>query len=184
MLIDARTLPTGETIETEICIVSAGPAGNTLAREFTSADFRVCLLESGGLEFDPNTHRDRLGRQKVKLHWCGNDIDIHTIKRSQDILKEEIARSGIGQLEIDRDGNQPELIHPGTHHHMGTTRMHDDPTQGVVDRNCQVHGISNLFIAGSSVFPTGGYANPTLSIVALAIRLADHLKKLMTSQAV
>ncbi len=139
---------------------------------------------------DPNNRialiadRDRLGRQKVKLNWRWNDIDIHTIKRSQDILKEEIARSGIGQLEIDRDGNQPELIHPGTHHHMGTTRMHDDPKQGVVDRNCQVHGISNLFIAGSSVFPTGGYANPTLSIVALAIWLADHLKKVMASQAV
>lgn len=54
--------------------------------------------------------------------------------------------------------------------------MHIDPKQGVVDANCQVHGVSNLFIAGSSVFPTGGFANPTLTIVALAIRLADHLK--------
>ena len=58
---------------------------------------------------------------------------------------------------------------------MGTTRMHVDPAQGVVDADCRVHGIENLFIAGSSVFPTGGYANPTLTIVALAVRLADHL---------
>jgi choline dehydrogenase-like flavoprotein len=54
--------------------------------------------------------------------------------------------------------------------------MHNNPKQGVVDANCQVYGVSNLFIAGSSVFPTGGYANPTLTIVALSIRLADHIK--------
>ena len=59
---------------------------------------------------------------------------------------------------------------------MGSTRIHSDPKQGVVDANCQVHGVSNLFIAGSSVFPTGGFANPTFTIVALALRLADHIK--------
>lgn len=61
-------------------------------------------------------------------------------------------------------------------HHTGTTRMHDDPAHGVVDRHCRVHGVSNLFVAGSSVFPTGGTAAPTLTIVALALRLADHLR--------
>jgi choline dehydrogenase-like flavoprotein len=54
--------------------------------------------------------------------------------------------------------------------------MHNDPRQGVVDANCRVHGLSNVYVAGSSVFPTGGYANPTLTLVALALRLADHLK--------
>ena len=53
--------------------------------------------------------------------------------------------------------------------------MHDDPRQGVVDADCRVHGIDNLYVAGSSVFPTSGAANPTLTIVALALRLADHL---------
>lgn len=62
---------------------------------------------------------------------------------------------------------------------MGTTRMHVDPRQGVVDGDCRVHGIANLFIAGPSVFPTGGYANPSLTIVALALRLADRLKQLL-----
>jgi choline dehydrogenase-like flavoprotein len=62
-------------------------------------------------------------------------------------------------------------------HHMGTTRMDDDKRQGVVDRNCQIHGLANLFVAGSSVFPTASRVNPTLTIVALAIRLADHLKR-------
>jgi choline dehydrogenase-like flavoprotein len=74
----------------------------------------------------------------------------------------------------------PEVLMPGgTHHHMGTTRMHVDATQGVVDSSSRVHGVDNLFVAGSSVFPTGGYANPTLTIVALAVRLADHVRSLM-----
>ena len=59
---------------------------------------------------------------------------------------------------------------------MGTTRMHVDPKRGVVDSNCRVHGIENLFVVGSSVFPSAGYANPTLTIVALTLRLADNLK--------
>jgi choline dehydrogenase-like flavoprotein len=57
--------------------------------------------------------------------------------------------------------------------------MHDDPKRGVVDRNNRVHGMGNLFVGDSSVFPTSGYANPTLTIVALALRLADHLKMLL-----
>jgi choline dehydrogenase-like flavoprotein len=65
----------------------------------------------------------------------------------------------------------PEVAHP-----MGTTRMSDNPLEGVVDRDCQVHGVGGLYIAGSSVFPTGGHCNPTQMIVALAIRLADTLK--------
>jgi choline dehydrogenase-like flavoprotein len=62
---------------------------------------------------------------------------------------------------------------------MGTTRMHQNPRLGVVDANCQMHGLPNLFVAGSSVFPSCGYANPTLTIVALAIRIADRLKQMM-----
>lgn len=65
----------------------------------------------------------------------------------------------------------------GGKHHMGTTRMHADPRLGVVDPDGRVHGAPNLYVTGSSVFPSGGYANPTLTIVALAIRLADHLRQ-------
>ncbi len=65
-----------------------------------------------------------------------------------------------------------------TFHHTGTTRMADEPTRGVVDRNCRLHSVSNVYVAGSSVFPTSGHANPTLTIVALALRLADHLKRI------
>jgi choline dehydrogenase-like flavoprotein len=65
----------------------------------------------------------------------------------------------------------------GDQHNMGTTRMHRDPRLGVVDEDCRLHGVANLYVAGSSTFPAGGAANPTLTIVALALRLADHLKE-------
>jgi choline dehydrogenase-like flavoprotein len=82
-------------------------------------------------------------------------------------------------LEIElKDETPPPDIHGGWHH-MGTTRMNTDPKKGVVDENCQVHGISNLFIAGPSVFPTGGYANPVLTTVALSLRMADYVKECM-----
>ncbi len=69
---------------------------------------------------------------------------------------------------------------PSTSHHLlGTTRMHDDPRHGVVDRACRVHGSSSVYVAGSSVFTTGGFANPTLTVVALALRLADELRRVL-----
>ena len=69
----------------------------------------------------------------------------------------------------------------GGWHHMGTTKMHDDPKQGVVDANCKIHGLSNLFIAGSGCCSTAGAPNPTLNLVALSLRLSDHLKNLMSN---
>jgi choline dehydrogenase-like flavoprotein len=69
----------------------------------------------------------------------------------------------------------------GNWHHIGTTRMHDSPTEGVVDVNGRVHGVDNLYIAGSSVFTTSGCSNPTLTLVALALRLGDHLARTRAS---
>jgi choline dehydrogenase-like flavoprotein len=66
-------------------------------------------------------------------------------------------------------------------HHMGTTRMSADPRSGVVDRDCRVHGIGNLYVAGASVFPTVGWANPTMTVVALALRLASHVTDLLAA---
>jgi choline dehydrogenase-like flavoprotein len=130
--------------------------------------------------------RDRLGLRKIQpIHWRWSDMEINSIRQVQEIFKEEITHAKLGEfqsfIELDRETRLPQCY--GGDHHMGTTRMHIDPQQGVVDENCRVHGISNLFIAGSSVFPTGGYANPTLTIIALAIRLADHLKQVMASKA-
>jgi choline dehydrogenase-like flavoprotein len=105
-------------------------------------------------------------------------LDLKSMRRAHRVLDEALRARSIGHLQItisDDDQAWRAAAGEGGKHHMGTTRMHDDPKAGVVDRNLQVHGVSNLFLAGSSVFPTGGYANPTLTIVALSIRLADHL---------
>ena len=99
------------------------------------------------------------------------------------MLSEEIEQAGLGRFIPEMDGDDFILASPGASHHLGVTRMHDDPKQGVVDANCQVHGLSNLFISSSSVFPTGGYANPTLTIVALSLRLADRVKSIMRSSS-
>lgn len=128
---------------------------------------------------------DRLSLRKIKpIRWHWSDIEINSILQLQKILKEEIAHAELGQFQswVELDGRTKPKCNGGNHH-MGTTRMHIDPKQGVVDENCRVHSLSNLFIAGSSVFPTGGAANPTLTIIALAIRLADHVKKAMASDA-
>jgi choline dehydrogenase-like flavoprotein len=123
--------------------------------------------------------RDRLGLNRVRLNWQLSPIDILSSVRTQQILDAELHRAGLGRLLIEmHDSSPPQGLHGG-YHHMGTTRMHVNPRHGVVDENCRVHGLSNLFIAGPSVFPTGGYANPTLTTVALAVRLADHVKKCM-----
>jgi choline dehydrogenase-like flavoprotein len=141
---------------------------------------------------DPNNRvtlmaeRDPLGRPCAQLHWdWKHPIDIHTIKRAQEIFKEEIEKAGLGRLDIMRDDHDlPYMTASSAHHLMGTTRMHPDPQQGVVDEQCRVHGVANLFIASSAVFPTGGQVNPTLTIVAMAVRLADHIKQVMASQLV
>jgi choline dehydrogenase-like flavoprotein len=125
------------------------------------------------------TEQDKLGRRKAQMQTRWREVDIRGVRRAQAIFAEEIARAGLGLYQIALDGELPLIAHEGTSHHMGTTRMHIDPKQGVVNENCQVHSVSNLFIASSSVFPTGGYANPTLTIVALAIRLADRIKRTM-----
>jgi choline dehydrogenase-like flavoprotein len=125
--------------------------------------------------------RDSLGLPQVQVYWRLNDIDIQNIKRVQKIWEEEFAISDIGKLQLANAGESLVFHKPAMAHHMGTTRMHINPKEGVVDADCRVHGIANLFIAGSSVFPTAGYANPTLTIIALAIRLADRVKAFMQS---
>jgi choline dehydrogenase-like flavoprotein len=118
--------------------------------------------------------RDEFGARRVHLHWRWRQADRDGVRRACEVLSRELENAGIGRLKIPAGG--PQLVYPGLHHHMGTTRMHRDPRHGVVDENGRVHGVDNLFVAGCSVFPTGGYMNPTLTIVALAIRLADHLR--------
>lgn len=118
---------------------------------------------------------DRLGLPRTVLDWRLTDNDWHAVDRACAVLAEAVADAGLGRVvnTVKDWPGRPAVF--GNWHHLGTTRMHVDPTQGVVDEHCRVHGIDNLYISGGSVFPTGGYANPTLTIVALALRLADHL---------
>jgi choline dehydrogenase-like flavoprotein len=122
--------------------------------------------------------RDAFGLRRVALDWRIPADFAATMQRAHRLLGEELGRVGLGRLRIntaETTGDPMELANNG-HHHMGTTRMHDDPKHGVVDADCRVHGKANLYIAGSSVFPTYSRDNPTYTLVALAIRLADHLK--------
>lgn len=134
---------------------------------------------------DPNnrvnlsSERDFLGQNKVEIHWRLNPIDIQNAIRVQEIWAEEFDKAGLGKLEVADKFEDWKFENRAMHHHMGTTRINNDPKQGVVDPNCKIHGISNLFVAGSSVFPTAGYSNPTLTIIALSLRLADHIKTLI-----
>jgi len=122
--------------------------------------------------------RDALGMRKVRLNWVLNDLDRKTLDRSLRIFGEEMGISGLGRLRVTVDDQRPWRKTRGGAHHMGTTRMHVDPKRGVCDAWGQVHGVSNLFVAGSSLYPTVGFANPTYTITALALRLADRLQLL------
>jgi choline dehydrogenase-like flavoprotein len=128
-----------------------------------------------------STRRDRYSQPVCVIDWPIQRLDSDGAWRTAQRLKAGLAKARLGRLEVKFDKSVFAKFPPSPHfHHMGTTRMHDDPAKGVVDANCRVHGLGNLFIAVSSVFPTGGNDNPTLTLTALAIRLADHLKKELT----
>ena len=115
-------------------------------------------------------HASPIHLAQVHWHWPQADIN-------QTLIDDALERTDLGRLHPvhDLDGLLHVVRPVGSHHLMGTTRMHDDPQLGVVDAKCHVHGICNLFVAGSSTFPTSGCANPTLTIVAMALRLGDFL---------
>ena len=142
----------------------------TRSEQAPNADSRVTL----------NAETDSLGRRKADVDWRFKPIDRKTIRVATELIASEFNRLQLGTVvpyPFVLDDNLPlpnEMV--GGYHHMGTTRMSAAPEQGVVDPNGRVHGIDGLYVAGSSVFPTGGFANPTLTIVALSLRLADHLQ--------
>jgi choline dehydrogenase-like flavoprotein len=119
--------------------------------------------------------RDFTGMRKIKFDFRTNPLDRESIAKSIEFLAAELGRLGLGRVRFDIDDPVDLPFNPDDHH-MGTTRMHDDPQQGVVDANTKVHGLRNLFVTGGSVFPSGGFANPTITMIAVALRLADHLK--------
>ena len=119
--------------------------------------------------------RDQLDRSTMRLTWRWSDADQQRICRSRDLFAGAFHDRGLGEVvNTDWDGGRPRLL-GGTHHHLGATRMSADPSRGVVDPQCRVHDTENLYVASGSVFPSGGFVNPTLTVVALALRLGAHL---------
>lgn len=153
----------------------------------TSRPFRVdhlVTVDQSEQVPDPNSRislsekRDRFGKARIRLDWRIGPETTRTLRRLHELIANRVRESGIGRLEsrlLDDPDYEPaygDCAHP-----MGATRMSVNPRFGVTDKDCLVHGTRNLYVAGNSLFPTGGYANPTFSIVALAARLARHLHK-------
>lgn len=123
-------------------------------------------------------NRDEFGQRRTRLDLQLSDADRIATGRFAKAISRTFGQVGIGRvrnLVAERFAPWPPRRVTYGFHHMGTTRMSDDPKRGVVDKNLRLHGVSNVFVAGSSVFPTGGHVPPTLTIVALSLRLADHL---------
>lgn len=137
-------------------------------------------------EQQPNPHSrvtlldetDALGVPRIHVDWRYTPEDVDALKRTFALFAEDVQRCGIGRFSYDPDSVETEMTRYGAYggHHIGTARMGTDPRDSVVDCDCRVHGVSNLYIASSAVFPTSSHANPTLTIVALALRLAAQLR--------
>lgn len=173
-----------------------GMGAGDIAKAFARKVSDKSAVKSGHVELigyfeqAPNPHSrvtldsqvDALGLRKVCIDWQLTALDKHTYRTASMLFGTELAHACKGRYIpapwVGGMGDDMPDVH-GTAHHLGTTRMSDDPRQGVVDSHCRVHGMDNLHIAGSSVFPTGGWAFPTFTIVALSLRLAEDLRSLL-----
>ena len=128
-----------------------------------------------------DVEKDGLGVPKAILHWDLTALDRNSIRKLYEIIGKQVGMNGVGRVRFEEflaeeySEEIPDKMGGGWHH-MGTTRMSADPKDGVVNSDCRVHGLKNLYVAGSACFPTAGAPNPTLTLVALSLRLSDHLK--------
>lgn len=163
----------------------ARPASDVNTRKYLAYQMQIRMEQSPNPDsrITLDNKRDQLGIPEPVLNWQFTDLERNSIKRMHEVLGKELIQSDVGRLHAPDWVFDPEIDWPNTlgggWHHMGTTRMHTDPKKGVIDANCTVHGIVNLHLAGSSCFPTAGAANPTLSLIALSLRLSNYLKKLV-----
>jgi choline dehydrogenase-like flavoprotein len=123
------------------------------------------------------SRRDRFGLPVAHIDWRPSAGVRESIRASQELISAGLEAGGLGHVKCMLGDEHPPALFEGNFHHLGATRMHENPKQGVVDANCRVHGLQNLYVAGSSLLPTYGASNPTLTILALGLRLADHLKQ-------
>ena len=128
--------------------------------------------------------RDQLGLRRAMLDWRLTTEDRKTVAVFMKTLASELGRLEAGRVKIEEWVLNPESPWPKSmyagNHHMGTTRMSRERDKGVVDPDCRSHDVDNLYIGGSSVFPTVGFANPTFTIVSMSLRLAEHLESKLT----
>jgi choline dehydrogenase-like flavoprotein len=169
----------------------AGQEAASVSPDITNKSFELFIR----IEQAPNPasritldrDKDALGVPRAMLHWELTAFEKRSIRTIYELIGRQVGIAGIGRvklmefLENANDHSWPSFAGAGWHH-MGTTRMSDDPKNGVVDANCKVHGISNLFTAGASNYVTAAAPNPTLTLIALTLRLSDHLKQRIKSE--
>jgi len=127
---------------------------------------------------------DRLGVPRLVVQWKFKDTEVDSVCRAYRVLASAVAKAGLGKVELDSDlpNSVRRALVPQGGHHIGTARMGADVSTGVVDTNCEVWNARGLFVAGTAVLPTSGFANPTLTALALAFRLAEHLLRRRTAR--
>ena len=143
------------------------------AEQVPRSDSRVTLTDT----------KDALDMPRIRVDWRYSKEDIETVRLTLRKLAAEWKASGVADFEFDEGALEEDLLRFGAYggHHAGTARMGADPLTSVVDSNCKVHGVGNLYIASAAVFTTSSQANPTFTVVALALRLANHLRSLNSS---
>jgi len=147
-------------------------------------DIRVEQAPNPNSRITLTNEKDALGVKLPNLNWELTALDKSSLRRLNLLVAKQVAIAGIGRVQLrdwlrdEEDDTFPDYTNGGWHH-MGGARMNDDPKKGVVDANCKVHGLDNLFVAGSACYPTSGAPNPTLTLTALTLRLSDHLKNII-----
>lgn len=182
-LVDSAPVQIGEDLLRRAQIARGKGGFQVMIRseQAPNRDSRITLLDND---------RDALGMPKTRLDWRLTGLEAKTARAAARIFSDTLARADVpgfvpARWLADEGDAWPTDYSISSHalggyHHMGTTRMSENPTDGVTDADCRVHGIDNLYVAGSSVFPTAGWSNPTLTIAALALRLADRLADTVT----
>lgn len=181
----------GWSLASDMATMAREPV-NTFLYGFTRLFHPRRLIRSVGFQViiepapDPDSRvtlaqdkRDALNMPRVEVDWRIDPLTRRTADRTLALIAQELESIGVAKVDtgplLEQHGWPASFEREGTWHHMGTTRMHDDERKGVVNRDGRVHGMANLYVAGSSVFPTAGANFPTITLTALALRLADHI---------